>query len=1584
MAKKYHRNKIAATALAASVVATAGFVVEASAETPQFKDIAKNGHESAIKAIAEKGFISGFGDGTFRPNESLTRGQAAKIIAHSAGIVIEDVKDPAFKDISTSHMFYKEIAVLKEAGIINGYSDNTFRPEQTITRGELAKLIAIAAELAIDEKATSPFEDVKGSFFAPYIAALYQAELTNGTSKTTYKPTATVTRGEMSTFALRTFNYIEANQGYKLTILHTNDTHSRTDLYPKLVTAVNEQREANKDALLIDAGDVFAGTLYFSEFEGQADVKLMNYLKYDVMTLGNHEFDLGASKEGHKALADFIQATEFPFVSANVDASNDELLKGLFSDLISSDPENGKVYQGMVKEVNGEKIGFFGLTTAETEFISSPVNVKFNDYIETAKKAVAAFEKMGINKIVAVTHIGYDDNANVDNDLLLAEHVDGIDIIVGGHSHTELKEAKVIAKDEPTVIVQASEYLKMLGKVDVTFDENGVVKKANGQLIELADFEDDAKAVEILKPFKDKIKEVEATEIGVTLEKALETPRDGGTITKPSVRKNETILGNIIADGMLQKAKEVAKTYDKKVVMALTNGGGIRASIDAGPVTVGDVRTVLTFGNTLAMMDVTGKELRAGFEHALSQFPKENGGFLHIAGGKVEFDYTKPVGQKVVSLAYKNEQGEFVAIKEDETYTVATNAFTAKGGDGFTSFGQAYASGRVTDFGITDWENFRDYLISIKDQIPTEIEGRVVNVSKEPIKEPELPTISVKDARATKMGENVKVKGIITGFAGTVYHLTDGTASIALYNSAVSGLSVGDEVTVSGSLGAYKNTLQLGSFSLIDQKKGAGKVEALELTGKQVAEEYEAAFASVSKVKITADNGSGNYAATTADGGSFVVRAIDFPNIVVGQTYDLITGHIQQVNNDYVLIVGNAADIVQDNSMTKPVVSNQVAKLIAAGSNVQLSSATKNAKIYYTTDGSTPTTKSTLYKDGIKVTAETTIKAIAIADGFKQSDAATFAYKVYDPAKGLQIHDLQGESHESPLAGSTVENIVGVVTGTYELNGGQYFYLQTPDDKKDNNPNTSEAIVVYAGKDPLTVKVGNLVKVAGKVSEYYIDGSSSKSATDLSVTQLNVTSGKVEILEQAVALPAAIKVSAANLNHKVIENDRFAAFDPKEDAMDFWESLEGMRIETGSIRVTAPSQYGEFYGVLDEVKAETVNGGMLLTATTSTPTLLNVRLYTDSASKKVAEALDLKTGDKFTGTITGHVNYGYSNYKMVVNYEDVKAGFEAGTIKPETKSTITFDENKLTIGTYNVENFSANSKSTTDEKVKLIANAIVNGQGSPDIIGLVEMQDNDGEDATQTADASKSFERLIAAIKAAGGPEYKYINIDPVYDKDGGAPGANIRPGFLYNPARVTFNAQGTISNTAAAVYENGKLAVNPSLIDPTNASFTASRKPIVAQFTFKGEEVLVIGNHWNSKSGDLPVWGKVQPVTLASEKQRVEIAHIVGKFVKDIQTKNPNANIVALGDFNDFQWTPALKALESYGLYNKINDVPSNERYTYTYQGNSQVLDHILVSNRLKDKTVIDILNVNADFTEADGRASDHNPLMIQIDLRK
>lgn len=543
---------------------------------------------------------------------------------------------------------------------------------------------------------------------------------------------------------------------YHLSLMHTNDTHANLDNVAKRVTAVKDVRKAKPSALLIDAGDVFSGTLYFNEFKGQADVEFMNLMKYDVMTLGNHEFDLGSGSDGHKALADFIKKANFPIVSSNVDFSQDNDLKGLFNVKVSSSPKNSQIYSGIIKVVNGQKVGLFGLTTEETKVISSPEKVKFTDYAKAAQTMVDEFEKQGVNKVIAVTHLGYDDNPAYDNDLQLAAKVKGIDVIVGGHSHTKLEKPVVVNKDlsgeakDPTIIVQAYQYSEFLGTLDVEFDKKGKVVKHAGELISINNKQEDAAAAELLKKYSDKIKELKEQPTGAKALKALENPRSSATSSE-SVRSNETPLGNLITDGMLKKAK----VFNKDVIMAFQNGGGIRAAINEGPITVGEVITVLPFGNTLATVELTGAELKATFETSFKDFPKENGGFLHVSGAEVEFDSSKPVGKRVVSIKYKAANDSFVDIKDYEKYVVATNAFTAKGGDGYDVLKKAYEEGRVTDLGLSDWENLREHIAKLVEVDP-KVEGRIVDVAgQEP--NPELPGGEVAPENFSGTPENPKV-----------------------------------------------------------------------------------------------------------------------------------------------------------------------------------------------------------------------------------------------------------------------------------------------------------------------------------------------------------------------------------------------------------------------------------------------------------------------------------------------------------------------------------------------------------------------------------------------------------------------------------------------------------------------------------------------------------------------------------------------------------------------------------------------------------------------------------------------------------
>ncbi|TCI57335.1 bifunctional metallophosphatase/5'-nucleotidase [Exiguobacterium sp. SH1S21] len=514
-------------------------------------------------------------------------------------------------------------------------------------------------------------------------------------------------------------------KGYELSVMHTNDTHAALKYAPNRATAIKQVRAENPNALLIDAGDVFSGSLYFNEFKGQADLKLMNYMKYDLMVPGNHEFDLGTD-EGHKELSTFVRYANFPFVSSNVDYSGDQYMKNLYRDETTEKAYNGRLYEGVIKVVDGKKVGFFGLTTEETADIASPGPIQFQDYIEEANKAVKAFEDMGVNQIVAVSHLGYNDNPNVDNDLLLAENVDGIDVIIGGHTHSRLNAPVVISegKTEPTVIVQAFQYSEFLGTLDVEFDKDGKIVSHAGKLIDVKVLEPDARAVALLAPFKEDVDKISLDPIGVTLNAELTNPRDEGDISAPSVRKQETALGNLIADGMLAKAKE----YDASIIAAVQNAGGIRSNIEAGPVTTGEVINVLPFGNTLAVMELSGAELLAALERSVSVYPRESGGFLQVSGLKVEFDSSKPANERIVSVTYNNGTTD-VAIEAGGTYKIATNFYTAQGGDNYVEFEAAFKAGRVTDLGLSDWENLRDHMLSLGEITPT-VEDRIKDVKQ--------------------------------------------------------------------------------------------------------------------------------------------------------------------------------------------------------------------------------------------------------------------------------------------------------------------------------------------------------------------------------------------------------------------------------------------------------------------------------------------------------------------------------------------------------------------------------------------------------------------------------------------------------------------------------------------------------------------------------------------------------------------------------------------------------------------------------------------------------------------------------------
>lgn len=554
------------------------------------------------------------------------------------------------------------------------------------------------------------------------------------------------TSGTVSVFEIT--STVPDNGVFPLTVLHTNDTHANLDSSSspdnvlRRVTATKKAKASSPNPLLLDAGDVFAGTLYFNEYEGQADLEFMNLMQYDAMTFGNHEFD-----KGSEALSNFIKNAQFPFVSANVDFSADDLLKGYFQAGAGNPAQSGKVYPAIIKEIGGQKVGIFGLTTVDTANISSPGAVTFQDPVAKAKSTVATLQQQGINKIIALSHLGYDVDQN------LAKEVEGIDIIVGGHSHTKLETATVDnTHTEPKLIVQTGERAQNLGKLQVEFDKDGKLLNWTDSLIAIDQkkgseyvFAADPEAASILAKYKPKVDQLNKKVVGhssVDLYGAVAVGSNPRT-----VRTKETALGNLVVDGMLYEANQAGSKAEEgkrfKADMALQNGGGIRTNLKAGDITQGAVQEILPFNNDVVVLKLTGQEIWDALENGVSKAPSEYGGFPHVAGMKFTYDSSKPANKRVTGVHVKTDNG-YVPLDLKKTYNLATNIFTAKGGDAYFSFGKAFNEGRV-NFMYSDKYPFKpDYEVFIQylnvlgtlSATNTGTEGRIVDVKGSVVPEP--------------------------------------------------------------------------------------------------------------------------------------------------------------------------------------------------------------------------------------------------------------------------------------------------------------------------------------------------------------------------------------------------------------------------------------------------------------------------------------------------------------------------------------------------------------------------------------------------------------------------------------------------------------------------------------------------------------------------------------------------------------------------------------------------------------------------------------------------------------------------------
>ena len=497
---------------------------------------------------------------------------------------------------------------------------------------------------------------------------------------------------------------------YQLTLLHTNDHHGhfqKFSPYPDqdvgglaaqstLVNIIRAKVEKEGGhVLLLSAGDVNTGVPESDLLNAEPDIKSMNIINYDAMTLGNHEFDKAVS-----VLTKQSEMAKFPFLAANV---------------VRKDSGETLFTPYVIKEIDGLRVAIFGLVTADVPTLVLPENVQelqFLSVIDTARKLVPLLKEKA-DVVIALTHIGlYDQDSDKTGDTQLAQAVTGIDVIVGGHTHTALDKPIIVGR---TLIVQAGAYSEKVGRLNLTVDsEKDMVINYSFELLSVNEknkvsyngkdyysysssgYVEDKEILETMEPYLKGADVLLGKPIGDAL-----VELTGG---KGESRSRETNLGNLITDSMLVKSG---------AEIALQNGGSIRAGIAPGIITYRDVLTVQPFGNTLTRIDMTGAQIMEVLNAAAGKVG--SGGFLHVAGLKVT--YSKGAG-KALNVMTGN-----VPLDLQKTYRVVTNTFLASGGDGYDMLKPL----AKYDTGFVDADAMVEYIQKIGKVAP-QVEGRITLV----------------------------------------------------------------------------------------------------------------------------------------------------------------------------------------------------------------------------------------------------------------------------------------------------------------------------------------------------------------------------------------------------------------------------------------------------------------------------------------------------------------------------------------------------------------------------------------------------------------------------------------------------------------------------------------------------------------------------------------------------------------------------------------------------------------------------------------------------------------------------------------
>lgn len=642
---------------------------------------------------------------------------------------------------------------------------------------------------------------------------------------------------------------------------------------------------------------------------------------------------------------------------------------------------------------------------------------------------------------------------------------------------------------------------------------------------------------------------------------------------------------------------------------------------------------------------------------------------------------------------------------------------------------------------------------------------------------------------------------------------------------------------------------------------------------------------------------------------------------------------------------------------------------------------------------------------------------VTIADAEGRSGATSIALTVAAPP--TEVWQIQGAGHLSPLDGQLVFGVEGIVTAT----SGTGFWMTDPTPDADDA--TSDGIFVFRG----VANVGDRVLVDGRVDEFRPGGSGGFE----NLTTTEIVSPTVTVLDSGNELPTVRIGVDRKPPTRVIDDDSTtsaeaadARFDPRHDGIDFWESLEGQRLTVVRAVAVGPTNgFGEIAVISEKQRdagVRTSRGGILVRQLGRAGDYRSgdfnpERLILDDV---LSPTPDVNTGDRFATDPVGVLDYGFGNFKLLVTEDPGRV--DRGLQRERAERPGRHD---FTVATFNVENLSALDG---DAKVNALATQIVHNLRSPHLIAIEEIQDNSGpaDDGVTAADAS--WQRLIDAIVAAGGPRYDYRQIDPENNADGGIPGGNIRVGFLFHstgPLQFVDRPGGdAVTDTDVVRHGNrARLTVSPGrVLDAAiggDAAFADTRKSLVGEFRYRGETLFVVANHFSSKGDDRPLFGHFQPPYRLTEFESTDAdgvedgwrhaqAQAINDFVDEILAVDRRAHVIVLGDINDFDFSETVDIISGErvaldpGPFSPDADgsgqtaktgkkpimrtlfdrLPERERYSYVFDGNSQVLDQILVSRSLWDLgTRYDVVHVNAEFFD---QVSDHDPSVMRVALGK